>query len=528
MTAPSRKVALAALVVALLAHPVWVRGSNEPDELVGGTALLVRGPGGRVSWTARAGGPGSPFDLPDPTNDPTVEGATLRVFDNAGGAGDDTYSLPAAGWMGLGTPAGIAGFKYRGSGAASDPCRVVLVKASRIRAVCRGAAIALSPPFAGDAGVILTVGSDSKRYCSRFGGSTKSNVAGLLRRRAAPPAPCADTTTSTSTTSTTTTTNTTATSWIPQCNAPVRFTLTSSVGTIQLDNLPPFPLTAGIVTVLDVGPEPVGLPECRHDLLIPAGGFAVPTSAFGNTNYCLQISSVGCESGGADGRGALWDGEGSTGALTDVSKLADTSDGACNPAGQPCTTAAGGAGANTLGKIVTTWTANTGRGELRYAVDTRLRVLIWSDSACSPSYTPGCCAASTYDPADGDLFISSFETVATLTTGTATAAFADLNGDACKRAGSGFDSSPPGLDGPKSVTGVPAPGPYCVVGQSTTAVAAGIAFSGAAPFFDVGFRISVPSTVSACGAPASGSCVLTTDPCLGSPGAAFLDKPESR
>jgi hypothetical protein len=44
----------------------------------------------------------------------------------------------------------------------------------------------------------------------------------------------------------------------------------------------------------------------------------------------------------------------------------------------------------------------------------------------------------------------------------------------CKRAGSG-------PDGPITLTGSLAPGPCCTVGQPTTVVAAGIAFTGAAP-----------------------------------------------
>jgi len=54
----------------------------------------------------------------------------------------------------------------------------------------------------------------------------------------------------------------------------------------------------------------------------------------------------------------------------------------------------------------------------------------------------------------------------------------------------------------------------------------GIGFSGGAPLYDLGFQSTIPTTVASCGVSAGGSCVLTTDPCLGSPSGAFLDRLE--
>ena len=121
---------------------------------------------------------------------PAVEGlaagGSLRLFDVAATAGDDTYPLPAgAGWKGLGKPAGSKGFKYTGAGTSGDPCVVVLIKASVIKGVCRGAGITLTPPFAGDVGVALSVGT-TDRYCAQFGGKSVKNVTAFTKRKKAP------------------------------------------------------------------------------------------------------------------------------------------------------------------------------------------------------------------------------------------------------------------------------------------------------------------------------------------------------
>jgi len=69
--------------------------------------------------------------------------------------------------------------------------------------VCKGAAVTLNAPFTGNAGVILTIGTDKKRYCASFGGDEVDNASGTLIRKKAdaplacpgapppPPSPCA-------------------------------------------------------------------------------------------------------------------------------------------------------------------------------------------------------------------------------------------------------------------------------------------------------------------------------------------------
>src|SRR5262249_14278512 len=97
------------------------------------------------------------FALPGTGDAPTTHGARIEFLDTIfGGAGDVTFSLPATGWKALGEPP--SGFKYKGAGTGADPCKVVLIKSKSIEALCAGSAVALTPPFAGDAGIVLEVG----------------------------------------------------------------------------------------------------------------------------------------------------------------------------------------------------------------------------------------------------------------------------------------------------------------------------------------------------------------------------------
>jgi hypothetical protein len=55
--------------------------------------------------------------------------------------------------------------------------------------------------------------------------------------------------------------------------------------------------------------------------------------------------------------------------------------------------------------------------------------------------------------------------------------------------------------------------------------AAGLAFSGGSPLFDLLFASAIPTKITSCGSWAGpADCTLTTDPCLGSPSGAFLDR----
>jgi hypothetical protein len=122
-----------------------------------------------------------------PAIDVVAQGGTLRFFDTGATAGDDTYNLPAGSrWRGLGNPAGMKGYRYRGAGDAADPCKVVLVKETILKAICKGSGVTLRPPFTGDVGIVLSLGT-TDRYCARFGGDEARNDATLTKRRNAPP-----------------------------------------------------------------------------------------------------------------------------------------------------------------------------------------------------------------------------------------------------------------------------------------------------------------------------------------------------
>jgi hypothetical protein len=134
-------------------------------------------------------GDGNLFPLPSGSDDPREVGATLTVLDTGGGAGSDTFDLPASGWKKVppGNPGKANAFEYKGGGSADDPCNYVNVRPQLVKAFCKG--ITLSPPFTGDVGIILTIGS--MRYCAEFGGSTIKNNGNKTSRLGAPaPAAC--------------------------------------------------------------------------------------------------------------------------------------------------------------------------------------------------------------------------------------------------------------------------------------------------------------------------------------------------
>lgn len=180
MVQRTRWVVLAAAVLSIGAS---AGALDEPDTLVAAKLVSVK-PGTLVRFVAKGS-----FPLPAAVNAPTVAGASLEVFDTLfGGAGTATFDLPAGGWQALGVAAGTTGYRFRG--APGDDCSAVLIKQGYLKAVCRGAAVTLTPPFTGDVGVILTAGTSSKRYCAQAGG-TGTNTATLTRRRSAPaPAEC--------------------------------------------------------------------------------------------------------------------------------------------------------------------------------------------------------------------------------------------------------------------------------------------------------------------------------------------------
>ena len=174
-----RKMFVGAALVAFCAAPALA--ADEADELMAGKLVIVK-TGTLAKFIAKG-----TFDLPNvPANDPTVEGATLLLKDLGPPVQSNTYTLGSGNWTALGNPAGSKGFKYKGAGTPTDPCKVVLVKGKIVKAVCKGSGVTVTTPFTGQAAINLKVGTDSKHYCARFGGTEIKNNATLMKRMDAP------------------------------------------------------------------------------------------------------------------------------------------------------------------------------------------------------------------------------------------------------------------------------------------------------------------------------------------------------
>ena len=176
MRAPCRIAVAAALIFVGAAF-----ASDEPDSVtvLGKSAILKTGKS--VKCLIRPTVPSGTLDLPNvPDNDPTIEGGSIKFYERANPTNQNTFQLPAIGWKKRGDPTAPKAFRYRGLGVPGDPCRKVVVSASRVSAACKGTDITLAPPFADPRlGVTLTIGTDSKRYCPVFG--ARRNEPGLFR-----------------------------------------------------------------------------------------------------------------------------------------------------------------------------------------------------------------------------------------------------------------------------------------------------------------------------------------------------------
>jgi hypothetical protein len=166
------------------------------DYTVPGRITVVK-PGKLAKFVAKPG----PFPLPAAggPQDPQLHGAELQLIDTAGTAGHVLYTLPAAGWRGLGNPTGSRGYKYRGSLVGDPNCQIVFIGAKVIKGVCKGG-VTLTAPFFGDEAIILGIpagtagigipaGTSAVRYCAQFGGTTTRNDARGLKRKNAPAPP---------------------------------------------------------------------------------------------------------------------------------------------------------------------------------------------------------------------------------------------------------------------------------------------------------------------------------------------------
>lgn len=458
--------------------------ADEPDELMPGRVALVRTAKLAKFIAKPAGGV---FDLPDAANDPAAEGATLRLFDTvAHPNGDFTFSLPAGvGWKGLGNPAGSKGYKYKGTGTLGDPCKLVLIKEKIVKAVCKGPEIDFPLPFQGDLGVVLTVGTDSKRYCALYGGTPRGDPSKIFKRKdASAPVLCpgAVPTATPSNTDTPTPTHTPIVGCLLSEGA---YTLTqASAGSITFDGLPPIGFPAGSSSAMVVDLGAASPPDCLHDAVVPfPGGFGpIVFCQLPGTGFTIRIEQTGCGVGRVDSNG---------GADFTVATVADTSDtfGVCNVPHTSCNTLNGDQGARVEVTVGDGFADSCSSGAVNVVATVPVQFTVWLEETSLCPDPDG-----VFD--GGDILVSQFETVFDLTTDATAATWMDLDGDGCFLAGAG-----PGGAG-LSTTGTC----HDTVGATVSTAFASPVALGDPVFFDHTIAGLIPFDVTGPGAPLGAVC----------------------
>src|SRR4029453_19457712 len=89
---------------------------------------------GKLARIINKPAPSTTFPLPGTA--PTAVGGTLKFFKVGTPGVWEDLNLPAAQWTPRG-PGGSKGYLYLGDGSLTDPCKIVLVKAKVIKAVCK-------------------------------------------------------------------------------------------------------------------------------------------------------------------------------------------------------------------------------------------------------------------------------------------------------------------------------------------------------------------------------------------------------
>lgn len=181
-----------AIVLSAAALLIWLSHGGVAlafEEEIPGNVFVAKPDGRLVKFVAKAP-PGTSF--PMPSEEPGEVRTTLRVFDTGGEGGDDTYDLTEGEWVALGDPEGSRGYRYYGDSSEEEPCHRVTIKKRFIKVVCKehdDGVVTIEPPFAGQAGIVLTVGDDT--YCAELGGTEVRNNERVIRLKNAPaPSSC--------------------------------------------------------------------------------------------------------------------------------------------------------------------------------------------------------------------------------------------------------------------------------------------------------------------------------------------------
>ena len=292
----------------------------------------------------------------------------------------------------------------------------------------------------------------------------------------------------------------------------------ASGGEVRLGGIPfPLPSIGGAFRLEMASAQDVA--TCEHEARV--SDFVLPPlCALGS--YTVAVEPIGCLDSTSVGTGHVWSGTACC-APVDVSKVADSSDGLCDDSATMCNMA--GAGANQHGAIDKAVSGEChlavsdhdgdGVPELDVShgmhalVDVPVHISAWASPNGCPDPDQG------FDPGT-DTLVAELDLVLTMTSGTATAAFEDTNGDGCAQAGD---------FAPVELSGAPATGPCCTVGQQMTMVAAAPAFTGTPAFLgDVPITVRLPLTITECNElgdspPPLPACTIVRDaPCpLSSP-----------
>ncbi|HJQ83218.1 MAG TPA: hypothetical protein VKA21_04020 [Candidatus Binatia bacterium] len=479
------------LFLALTLVSLWAPSADGALQTIRGKLFdLAEHPVPLKRLKVEAREPASPNTV---VGNPVLSGATLLVVVNGANPSTQSFPAPAAYW----TPM-AGGFRYDVPNNVPGALRRARIwkpanNVFRIRAFVHGGfgPVALALPNAGtDAGIRLTLDGGGDTYCVNFGGLAGGTISvnddqrfriklpGLVEAGCPRPgdSPCGAT-----------------------CCGAERIVAMGGVATLTMGPYPPIAIAAGSTLAVDVGPAD-GPPSCRHEASVPAGGFSVPNFCIPVLGMTVQVLSDQCSGGTMAGVGTVWDGNACC-PDADVAKLGDTTFG-CGTFGTGCTAAPGGAGGDQLGYI------DVDRGDLacdaggaQTRLDIPIRLFTWVNLA-------GLCPDpdGVFDPGT-DEATSDIPVVLSPTTASASAGFFDPDGDSCNFAGQG----PAGLS---PITGTPAPGACCQVGDGLTLAMEGILYTGYPGFGDVLFEWTTPFTVTACN-PATTPGTCSWNPCLG-------------
>jgi len=121
--------------------------------------------------------------------DPTLNGAQVHLWSEAGDVFDATYDLPAGSWRLIGSSSSPRGYRDDDRRGATSPVRSVLVKDGvMLKIVGRGmpdVSLARAPDPVG-----VTLTSGELTYCLSFGGTVTFTSGRSYVARNAPLAPC--------------------------------------------------------------------------------------------------------------------------------------------------------------------------------------------------------------------------------------------------------------------------------------------------------------------------------------------------